>query len=64
MGFDQFVLPDGSEVFYATSSYHTPDGQDLAITGVHPDISVDAGWDEVDDDLDPVLSRALLQLTQ
>ncbi len=64
MGFDQFVLPDGSQVFYATSSYHTPDGEDLAITGVHPDIPVDVGWDEVDDDLDPVISRALLQLTQ
>lgn len=64
MGFSQFVLPDGSKVFYATSSYHTPDGLDLGLTGVHPDILVDARWDEVDDNSDPVVSRALLQLTQ
>ena len=32
--------------------------------GVHPDITVDTHWDEVTDDEDAVVKRALLQLTQ
>ena len=64
MGFDQFILPDGSKIFYAISSYHTPDGKDIGIVGVQPDIVVNARWDEVNDDSDPVISRALLHLTQ
>ena len=64
MGFDQFILPDGSKIFYAISSYHTPDGKDIGIVGVQPDIVVNARWDEVTDDSDPVISRALLHLTQ
>ncbi|MFQ5407689.1 MAG: S41 family peptidase [Anaerolineales bacterium] len=59
VNFDQITLPDGSQVFYAVSSYQTPDGRDLSLSGVVPDVIVAAGWDEVSLENDPVLERAL-----
>lgn len=62
--FDWSILPNGSKLLYATSSYLTPDGRDLGLTGVQPDILVNEKWGEVDDNFDPVVSRAMLHLTQ
>lgn len=64
IGFDHFILPNGGEIFFGSSSYVSPSGDDIGMRGVHPDITVDTHWDEVTDDEDAVVKRALLQLTQ
>ena len=64
IGFDHFILPNGGEIFFGSSSYVSPSGEDIGIQGVHPDITMDTRWDEVTDDEDAVINRALLKLTQ
>lgn len=54
-----FYLPDGSEAFIETTSFRLSDGKDIGGTGVKPDITVDAGWDEILPNNDPVLDRAI-----
>jgi carboxyl-terminal processing protease len=54
-----FYLPDGSEAFIQTTSFVLPNGQDVGVTGVIPDIEIEVGWDEVLPDQDPVFDRAV-----
>lgn len=54
-----FYLPDGSEAFIQTTSFVLPSGQDVGVSGVIPDIEIEAGWDEVLPDRDPVFDRAV-----
>ena len=54
-----FYLPDGSEVFIETTSFVLPNGEEVGTTGVVPEILVEAGWDEILPDNDPVLDRAI-----
>lgn len=58
-GFSEVLLPDGSRLFVATSSFRTRDGKDLAETGLAPDVKVDADWDQISPEEDPVLVEAL-----
>lgn len=58
-GFSEIPLPDGSRLFLATSSFRTPDGIDLATSGLQPDIQVNSDWDQVTSDSDPALEAAL-----
>ena len=52
------MLPDGSEGFYALS-YQLPDGWDISLSGVHPNIQMDIGWDAVSANNDALIDRAL-----
>ncbi|RMH02438.1 MAG: PDZ domain-containing protein [Chloroflexi bacterium] len=61
-GFTPFFLPDGSRVFVPTSSYRTPDLREIGLLGVMPDIPIQADWDEVTDDNDPVRAAAVTVL--
>jgi carboxyl-terminal processing protease len=54
-----FYLPDGSRLFVETTSFRLPNGVEIGTTGVQPDIRIDAGWDDVLPDDDPVLDRAI-----
>jgi len=54
-----FYLPDGSEIFVQTTSFVLPNGEEVGTTGVVPDVSIEAGWDEVLPNNDPVLDRAI-----
>lgn len=57
-----FYLPDGSHMFVQSSSFRLPNGDEIGNNGIRPDFVVDAGWDEVVPNDDPVLERALLFL--
>ena len=57
-----FYLPDGSQAFIETTSFILPNGDKIGTTGVTPDISIQAGWDEVLPNNDPVLDRAIKYL--
>jgi carboxyl-terminal processing protease len=54
-----FYLPDGSLVFVETTSFRLPTGSEVGRTGVQPDLQLDAGWDDVNTENDPVLDQAL-----
>jgi carboxyl-terminal processing protease len=58
-GTDAFFLPDGSRVFVPTSTYRTPDGREVGLLGIEPDVPVEADWDAITPADDPVLNAAL-----
>jgi carboxyl-terminal processing protease len=64
LSFQQQALSDGSLLTFADSSYVTPDGRDLSINGLAPNLLIQADWDEVTRDSDPVLLGAIDLLLQ
>jgi len=54
-----YYLPDGSRVFVATTSFRLPNGDEVGDNGVSPDIQVEAGWDEILPNNDPVVDSAV-----
>ncbi|MDP6792580.1 MAG: S41 family peptidase [Anaerolineales bacterium] len=64
LGFDHFMLPDGGEVYFSSSSYISPSGADIGMRGIQPDVTMETSWDQVTDDDDAVIRRALIALTQ
>jgi len=54
-----FYLPDGSRIFVETTSFRLPNGDEIGNSGVRPDVLIEAGWDEVLPNNDPVLLSAL-----
>ena len=63
MRYNTSTLPDGSQMYYAISSYINPAGVDIGRSGVKPDVAVPDVWDQVNDKYDPVILRALQQIT-
>jgi carboxyl-terminal processing protease len=59
-----FYLPDGSEIFIQTTSFVLPNGNEVGTDGVVPDVAVEAGWDEILPNSDPVLDRAIEYLDE
>ena len=57
-----FWLPDGSRMFVQSTSFRLPNGEEIGNNGITPDIVVEAGWDDIQPNDDPVLDRALLIL--
>lgn len=57
-----FYLPDGSRMFVQSTSFRLPNGDEIGNNGITPDFVVDAGWDEIKPNDDPVLERALFIL--
>lgn len=54
-----YYLPDGSELFIQTTSFVLPNGDEIGTQGVIADVSVEAGWDEILPNKDPVLDKAI-----
>jgi carboxyl-terminal processing protease len=54
-----YNLPDGSRVFIETTSFRLPDGSDIGNNGVKPTFEIEAGWDDVLPNKDPVLDKAI-----
>jgi carboxyl-terminal processing protease len=59
-----FYLPDGSQAFIATTSFALPNGGEIGTTGVLPDIAIEAGWDDILPEKDPVLDQAIETLDE
>ncbi len=61
-----YYLPNGARVFVDTASFKLLDGSDIGNTGVSPDIQIDASWDEILPNDDPVIDLAVevLELQQ
>jgi len=54
-----FSLPGGSSLRITVAKWLTPNGTDLGKEGVHPDIEVDRTPEDVEQELDPQLDKAL-----
>lgn len=54
-----FYLPDGSQVFVQSTSFRLPNGEEPGKNGIRPDVAVEADWDEVVPNADPVLEAAI-----
>ena len=54
-----FYLPNGSRIFIESASFRLPNGEEIGNSGVKPDVEVEAGWDEVLPEADPVLDAAI-----
>ena len=54
-----YYLPDGSRVFIETTSFRLPNGGDIGNNGVKPNVQIEAGWDDVLPNNDPVLDKAI-----
>ena len=63
-GATSYYLPDGSELFIQTTSFALPNGEEIGTQGVAPDITVKAGWDEIQPNDDPVLDKAINYLDE
>jgi len=59
----EYLLPDGSRALIPTQSYLTPDGVDVGLNGVQPDVAVDLDWDAVTASDDPVRDTAVSALS-
>jgi carboxyl-terminal processing protease len=59
-----FYLPDGSEIYIQTTSFVLPNGEEVGTRGVVPDLAVEASWDEILPNSDPVLDRAIEYLDE
>jgi carboxyl-terminal processing protease len=56
---EAFYLPDGSRIFIETASFRLADGTEVVSDGLQPDIRLDAGWDDIQPNADPVLEKAV-----
>ena len=63
-GATSYYLPDGSELFIQTTSFMLPNGDEVGTQGVTPDVTVEAGWDEILPNQDPVLDKAIEHLDE
>jgi carboxyl-terminal processing protease len=63
-GATSYYLPDGSELFIQSTSFILPNGVEVGIQGVLPDVTVEAGWDEIHPNNDPVLEQAIEHLDE
>lgn len=59
-----FYLPDGSRIFIEIASFRLPNGDDIGISGVKPNVTVEAGWDDILPNADPVLDKAVELLNE
>lgn len=54
-----FYLPNGALIFVESTSFRLLNGEEIGNSGVRPDVEVEAGWDEVLPDADPVIEAAI-----
>ena len=54
-----FYLPNGALILVESTSFRLLNGEEIGNKGVQPDLEVEAGWDEVMPDADPVLEAAI-----
>ena len=52
-------LSDGAVLWLATAQFQLPDGSSWEGVGLQPEVTVNARWDEISPDADPVIDAAL-----
>jgi carboxyl-terminal processing protease len=59
-----FYLPDGSRIFIETASFRLSNGKEFGNIGIQPNVTIEAGWDDVLPNADPVLDAAIENLNE
>ena len=54
-----FFLPNGARIYIETTSFVLPNGEKIGYNGIKPDVKIEAGWDEVIPNQDPVIETAI-----
>jgi len=54
-----FYLPNGALIFVESTSFRLLNGEEIGNSGVQPDVEVEAGWDEVLPNADPIIEAAI-----
>lgn len=54
-----FYLPNGARIFIESASFRLPNGEEIGNSGVKPNVEIEAGWDQVLPNADPVLDTAI-----
>lgn len=54
-----FPLPDGGQIFIASTTVSVKGNQNIGITGFSPKVSNEARWDEINPVADPVIEQAI-----
>lgn len=54
-----YYLPDGSRIYVATTSFKLPNGDEIGNSGISPDVQIEAGWDDILPNDDPVIDSAV-----
>lgn len=54
-----FYLPDGSRIFIETASFRLTNGKEVGSNGLQPDVVLEAGWDDIQPNDDPILEKAI-----
>jgi carboxyl-terminal processing protease len=54
-----YLLPDGSQIFIASASFRLPDGAEIGVEGIQPEVQIEARWDQIIQNEDPVIQAAL-----
>jgi carboxyl-terminal processing protease len=57
--FSGFPLSNGAQIFIAIASYRIGGSEELGISGLSPEVRVEARWDEIDPANDPVIQEAI-----
>jgi len=54
-----FYLPNGARIFIESASFRLLNGEEIGNSGVKPNVQIEAGWDQVLPNSDPVLETAI-----
>jgi carboxyl-terminal processing protease len=54
-----FLLPDGSQVFIASTAFRLSSGEEIGINGISPQVEIEARWDQIIPNEDPVIQAAV-----
>jgi carboxyl-terminal processing protease len=54
-----FYLPNGALIFVENTSFRLLNGEEIGNSGVQPDVEVEAGWNDVLPNADPVIEAAI-----
>lgn len=57
--FSAFQLSNGGQILIASASYRIGGSQELGVSGLKPEVRVEARWDEISPSSDPVIQQAI-----
>lgn len=58
-GESTFYLPDGSRIFVESSSIRLLNGEEIGMNGIKPDVLIETGWDEIQQNNDPLIEESV-----
>lgn len=57
-----YPLPNGGQILIASGSFRVSGEEEIGVNGFSPEVQIEAQWDEIQPEADPVLEQAILSL--